>query len=339
MNDQLTQIKNQVKSHTVIPFTTRDIACRDNGLVIGDRYQAYNSKKILETIGIRDNLIKEIYSKPDENWSAIRDAINTIDPKKKFGGIVNSRNELMTLAPEVDEPTQLNFDERLNRLFETIDNSNTHGFQNITFDPVDCNVHVSTINNSREIECGLGDNWKFGTTSVISQNVQQFMNYFLRLVCTNGMTTRENIGYRQVNANSNNIGKQFLKFAGNEGFADNIVSRVNRLRGARASLYEFMSVASALKAEDRDEFMPEYGDIVQAFEHAGRPIDSFSAQRKKFVYTNENLYDVFNLATNLASHQHERIGIDASAKLNKVAGEMFTKGPNLDFNVVDIWKN
>ena len=339
MNELLTNIKREVKSHTIIPFTTRDITCRDNGLVIGDKYRAHNSKKILETIGIRDNLIKEIYSKPEENWSAIRDAINTIDPKKKFGGIVSSRNELMTLTKEVDEATELNFDDRLDRLFDTIDNSQEHALQSITFNPVDCNVNIGVVNESREIECGLGDNWKFGTTSIIGNTNQQFMNFFLRLVCTNGMTTRENIGYRNVTEKSNNIGKQFLKFANNDAFANSIIPRVNRLRNARASLYEFMSVADALKAEDRDEFMPEYGYVVESFENAGRPVDSFSAQRKKFVYTNENLYDVFNLATNLASHQREKIGIDASMKLNKVASDIFTKGPNLDFDIVDIWRN
>ena len=63
-----------------------------------------------------------------------------------------------------------------------------------------------------------------------------------------------------------------------------------------------------------------------------------SAKRQRFMYTNENLYDVFNIATNLSSHQRDVIGAQASAALNKVAGEMFVKGPVLEFSLVDIYK-
>ena len=78
--------------------------------------------------------------------------------------------------------------------------------------------------------------------------------------------------------------------------------------------------------------------MAQDFEDRGYVMKDISAKRQRFMYTNENLYDVFNLATNLASHQRDLIGAEASVALNKVAGDMFAKGPVLEFSLVDIYK-
>ena len=338
MTETLETLKNTVKKHTVVPFTAQDITCDSKQLIINDRFVASKPKKVLETLGIRDNLIAEIFDKPEVNWSAIRGALNTINPNKSYGGIVDSNNNLLTLTKAPKEASQLNFDKRLDELFNAIDSSQNHDLQSATWNPLDCNVSVNCTNRGIELECGHNDNWKFGTTSIIGDTMQTFANYFLRLVCTNGMTTRDNLAYRTVTATTN-IAKQFLKFASKDLVSSSVVNRVQRLRNNRASLYELMSVASNLKKEERDEFMPEYGYTVERFANAGHPVDSFSAARSKFVFTNENLYDVFNLATNLATHQRERIGDGAAQQLNKVAGEMFSKGPNLDFQILDIWKN
>lgn len=338
MTETLEQLKQTVKSHTIVPFSARNIACEKNTLIINDRYVVDQPKKVLETLGIRDNLIKEIFDKPEVNWGVIRDALNTIDDKKSFGGIVDKNNRMLNLTKAVKEETQLDFDKRLDELFNAIDGSQSNELQSAIWSPSDCAVHVNSINRSSDIDCGAGDIWKFGTTTIIGDAMQQFKNYFLRLVCTNGMTTRDNIAYRAATA-SVNIAKQFVKFASDSAFANQITPRVDRLRNNRASLYELTSVADCLNAEQRDMFMPEYGYTVEHFKNAGHPVDGFSAARKKFVYTNENLYDVFNVATNLATHQRNVIGDAAAMRLNKVAGEIFSKGPNLDIQILDLWKN
>lgn len=338
MTNTLEQIKDKVKQHTIVPFNTQHITCESNKLIIDNKYTARNTKQLMDTLGIRTNLTKEIFAKPAENWDAIRTALSSIDKNKQFACIVDRHNNVNTLVTSsVKENTELNFDQRLDELFNTIDNNINHNLQRVEWNNETCNVEVHTTGGD-DINCGLGDLWKFGTTSIIGHASQQFANYFLRLICSNGMTTREQLAYR-VAAVSKNIGKQFLKFANNDTMISSIKPRVDNLRGARASLYEVNCIANVLNKEERERYMPQYASIVADFANAGHPIDSLSAKRQKFVYTEENLYDVFNLATNLASHERSVIGTDAAMRLNKSAGDIFTNGPNLTFNVLDIYKN
>ena len=341
MTSTIDEIKNTVKSHTVIPFTARDISCftqhNQSTLVINDRFAAKNNKSIMETLGIRSNLSKDIFAKPEENWSVIRSAINNIDKSKQFSAIVDSNDNIVTLVKsKVKEPTQINFDNRIDQLMNSITGSAVHNFQNIVFNPDTCEVEVNAINTD-EIDCGFGDLWNFGTSTTVGLMNQQFKQFFNRLICTNGMTTRQNVAYRLDSASSN-IGKQFIKYSSNRDVINAVRPRVDKLRNSRASLYEVNAVANELKKEDRQAFFPNYDSMVQDFSERGYVMKDISAKRQRFMYTNENLYDVFNIATNLSSHQRDVIGAQASAALNKVAGEMFVKGPVLEFSLVDIYK-
>lgn len=341
MTSTIDEIKNTVKSHTVIPFTARDISCftqnKQSTLVVSDRYAAQDNKAIMEALGIRNNLSKDIFAKPDENWNVIRSAINSIDKSKQFSAIVDEKNNIVTLVnSKVKEPTQLDFDNRIDQLFNAIYESPIHNFQNMVFNPQTCDVEVNAI-NTEQIDCGLGDLWNFGTSTTVGLMNQQFKQFFNRLICTNGMTTQQGVAYRMDSA-STNIGKQFIKYSSNRDIVNAIRPRVEKLRNSRASLYEVNAVANELKKEDRQTFFPSYDNLLQDFEDRGHVMKDISAKRQRFMYTNENLYDVFNLATNLASHQRDLIGSEASKALNKVAGDMFAKGPLLEFNVLDIYK-
>ena len=339
---QIEDIKQTVKRHTVIPFTSRDINCEkfnnQTRLTVNDKYVAADSKSIMETLGIRNNLTKDIFANPAENWDIIRSAINSIDKNKRFAAIVDDNNSLVTLVSgKVKEAKQLDFDNRIDRLIETIDNSAAHSFQTIAFDPSTCLVDINAINTD-EIDCDLGDLWNFGTTSTIGLLNQQFKQFFNRLVCTNGMTTQQGIAYRQDSASSN-IGKQFIKYSSNRDMINAIAPRVQKLRNARASLYEVNLIADALKKDDKEAFFPNYANIVQDFNDRGFVMKDVSAKRQRYMYTNENLYDIFNLATSIATHSREIVGTESAKVLNKAAGDMFVKGPVLDFTIVDIYKS
>jgi len=271
-----------------------------------------------------------------ENWEVIKHALNSIDKNKRFACIVNEDKKICDLTTsKVTEITQLDYDDRIDKMFNLFNDTADFEFQDILFNPSDASVSINVINKS-EIDCGKNDLWKFGSTTNISHNAQQFQQYFLRLVCTNGMTTKENTAYRIANS-SNNIDKQFRQFMSKSSADKVIATRVNRLRESRASLYELNSVASCLKKEDRNVFFPEYQNTINEFKDKGYDVEAFNSKRQRFVYTNENLYDVFNIATNIASHRRDIVGDQVVKSLNKVAGEIFVKGPNLSFNVLDIF--
>lgn len=339
MNNLIETVKREIAQHTVIPFTAKDIQCRavnkQPTIIVADRYTAKDTKGIMNALGIKSNLEKDIFKNPEENWSLFQEAIESIDRKQQFACIVRDNTLCTMVKAKINEPAPLDFSDRLEALTNVIDQDEHQTLQNIVFNPNTVSVDIHSI-NGREIDAGMNDLWNFGTTTNINFVSQQFQQYFLRLVCTNGMTTRENIAYRVANA-SKNIGKQFLKFNSTSDMTGAILPRVKKLRNSRASLYEVCSVASNLKKADRDTFFPDYADMVTDFRDHGYVIDEIDAARRKHMYTNENMYDLFNLATYLATHQRPTIGANAAQALNKLAGEFFTNGPILSHNIVDIY--
>lgn len=337
------EIKNTVSSYKVVPFNAKDISCKltvdkKPVIFIKDQFHSDDTKVVMNSLGIRNNLTERVFRNPDENWQALKAAIASIDSHSQFGCIVDSNDRFCSLTKgKITEEHALNYDDRIDQIFNTIDDSKIHTFQDIMFDPETASVLVNSIFND-EIDVGGADLWRAGTTTRIGFNNQQFQQYFLRLVCTNGMTTRENVSYR-THDNKGNIGKQFLKYSTQTEFTNAIQPRVAKLRNSRASVYEVEQVASQLKKADRDTFMPHYAEMVNEFAERGYKISSIPTKKQRYMYTNENMYDLFNTATYLASHTREVIGDNAAMSLNKVAGDFFTKGPALEFNLIDIYKD
>lgn len=341
---QLETIKDAVKQHNLVPFTAREIVCNKQGdratidvVTNGTRFTVEKPGDIMSAIGIKPSLTKRILSNPSENWSAFQDAITNIDKSKTYGLIARHDNAAISIVDtKAREVQQLNYDSRIDDLINTLENLEGFEFQNALFNPLDCSVDINVNNLNRELDMGSGDLWKFGTSVSLSLTNQTYAQYFLRLICTNGMTTRENIAYRSAEL-TKNIGKQFIKYANDEATVRLANARVSKLKGARASVYELNSVAGAL-GKEADMYIPNYSNIVEDFRNAGYNIKDMGAKQAKLMFTNENLYDVFNVATYLASHQREAIGDRKALELNKAAGEMFVKGPDLQFSPIDIYK-
>jgi len=341
---QLETIKDTVKQHNLVPFTAREIVCNKQGdratidvVTNGTRFTVEKPGDIMSAIGIKPSLTKRILSNPTDNWSVFQDAISNIDKNKTYGLIARNDNAAISIVDtKAREIQQLNYDARIDDLINTIDNLEGFEFQNALFNPLDCSVDINVNNLNRELDMGSGDLWKFGTSVSLSLTNQTYAQYFLRLICTNGMTTRENIAYRSAEL-TKNIGKQFIKYANDEATVRLANARVSKLKSARASVYELNSVAGAL-GKEADIYIPNYTSVVEDFRNAGYNIKDIGAKQAKLMFTNENLYDVFNVATYLASHQREAIGDRKALELNKVAGEMFVKGPDLQFSTVDIYK-
>lgn len=336
------QIKDIVSSYKIVPFDAKDISCmltsqKKPVIYIKDKFYSDDTKIVMNSLGIRNNLTERVFSNPDENWSALKEAIASIDKYSKFSCIVDKNDQFCSLVKgKVADERELNYDDRIDQLFNTIDASDKHTFQDISFDTKTASVIINSIFND-EIDVGGSDLWRGGTTTRIGFNNQQFQQFFLRLVCTNGMTTRENVSYRTHN-DKGDVGKQFLKYGSQSEFTNYIQPRVAKLRNSRASVYEIEQVASNLKKADRATFMPFYDEMVNDFAERGYKISDVPAKKQRYMYTNENMYDLFNIATYLSSHTRNVIGDSAALSLNKVAGEFFTKGPALEFNLVDIYK-
>ena len=328
-------VKKEVKKHSMISFTAGDLECERGRVKLLGRYGVPQDDELFKQLGLRENLTHEIFAKPVENWPLIQNALSTIKSTTRFGAVVNDSTVVTFLKNPPKEDHQLDFDKRIDSLMNSLDEAN-QDLVSINFHPED-GVLINTTNRN-QIDCGMGDLWKFGTETTIGYVGQQFNNYFLRLICTNGMTTKENMAYRQISAGED-VSKQFINYTKDEQFQQRIKPRVDALRNNRASFYEVDSIAQNLKKEEIKTFMPWYLDEVETYKNRGHYIEHFSAKRKKLVYTNQNLYDVFNLGTYLASHEAEELGRDKALGLNKASAHIFTNGPNLTMTFLDAYKN
>ena len=345
MNDAtITKVKEQVKRNTIMPFHARNITCAEKQLIINDRYTTTNTQtivSIMNTLGIRKNLTDDIFINPDEYWSEVKSSLDKIDTDRStnriFNCIVDNENEIKNISQtSLLEPTELNFDNRIDKIIDTVANSNEQEVVDIVFYPLTSRVDISTINND-EVDCQLGDLWKFGTTVNISATSQAFKTYFNRLICTNGLTTKDNLAYR-VSKDNDNIVSQFQKFSSSSSIRDIILPRVNNLCTTRASLFELKAVARKLTSEQRAEYLPEYERVKNDFTERGYDIDKMSSNAK-LAYTDMNMYDLFNRATFLSTHKRKELSTDTALGLNTVASTFFSKGPLLRFNTIDIYQN
>lgn len=334
------QIKNKVKKHSISPFTAQDIKCVKSGkntsVIINDKFNVTDTKALMNALGAKTSLTNRIFAKPEENWAAFQTALNSIDKSHRFAAItIGNKVVSLTNGNKIEEETQLNYDERIDQLMNTISDSDRLDFHTANFNDLTCEVDINA-KRSDQIDCGLGDLWQFGSTASLGAMNQKFSQFFLRLICTNGMTTRENVAHR-VASMTKDVGKQFMRFAEGSSGEENIMARVAKMKKNRASLYELRSVAQCLNAANIKEFMPEYTQAREDFDARGFSIEDMSAKRSRYVFTDENLYDVFNKATALATHNRDAIGPAAVVGLNKVASDIFVNGPTLEFDVLDIY--
>lgn len=337
MQSTIDKVKAEVKRHRITSFRASDITCDKDSLCVLGAYKASDSQTVMDAIGIRKNLTKDIFSKPAENWSTIQTALNGINKTKRFGCIVKDDGTLVQVLRSVNpEEVELNFDDRIDKLIDVIVSDNTKRLHSVTFDGASGAVNVNVANLS-QIDVGQGDLWNFGTAVDISYGKQQFSNYYLRLVCSNGLKTREQIASRIVRE-STAIDKQFVRFSGNEDAIRYIVPRVNKMREHAASFHELKTIADALpdKLAIASVF-PEYESVVNDYAAHGMQIVDMPAQQQRRVYTDQNLYNVFNKATNLATHWADA-GSAVHNALNKAASDIFVKGPDLSVETINIYK-
>ena len=332
-------LKSEIKSYNVRPFSAADLNCSKDGVYIHDnKINTTQFNDLMDVIGLRARLTNGVLKEPDQNWKPLQEALQTIDRNKRFGYIADKKENITCVIKDgPSEATQLDYDDRIDDLVNSIiasENSISRAY----FSPENATFFIDTT-GSDEINCGDGDLWKFGVTTQIGLISQKYSNYFLRLLCTNGMTTRENLVYRQAHK-TKNVGRQFLNFIKENNASSLIVPRVEKMKNHRASFYEMEAVADVLTTDQQDVLMPDwYLDTIIEHKNRGIDLSEMPAKQQRLVYTKVNNYDVFNLATALSSHHRDEIGTNTALGLNKVAGEMFINGPQLLHNVINIYDN
>ena len=334
------EVKNQIKTKTILPFTVRDITNQGNDLYINNRYKFDSTRKTMNTLGIKESLTKEIFSETDDvtnlNWAEVRSAINKVDKNRLFNCIVNENSEVeIFTGTSFVEPTQLNFDNRIDSAMNAINDSNDT-LTEIFYLPETGKLVINST-KEKEISCGPNDSYKAGTSTNLGLTSNTFKSFYLRLACANGLMVQE-VLFNRVFKSDEDVERQYNKFSKQDS-SDMIVIKVNKLKNSRASFAELSDIAKVLSSDERDLYIPEYTSTVNDLELAGYPIKDMNASKARYTYTNENLYDMFNRATYLATHKKDEIGLYKSNALNMAASKIFSKGPHLQFKLLDIYNN
>lgn len=341
MQNTIDVIKAQIKQHSIHAFSALDVNLTGESLRINEfEIDRSQFEDFTDVLGIRNRLARDVMKEPGKNWAPLREALSTINPDHRFGYAINEndRSRVVTVTRTAPvESVQLNYDNRIDSIMNAIDVAK-HDFSRAYFNPDDLSFYVDTI-NPQEVDCGLGDIWKFGTTSKIGMNAQSYSNYFLRMMCINGMTTKENLAYRQADR-TKDAGKQYLNHTSKSSFSAMIKPRVERMRKSRASFLELNRIARTLSEDEVDEFMPSwYQETINDYANRGYNLNDMPAKAQGRVYTNVNHYDAFNAATAISSHNRNDIGANKSLRLNAVASSMFIDGPMLGDQYIDIYNN
>lgn len=329
--EQINDVKQTVKQHTIRPFEISEVSVSlDNETPTihthsGDRIGSGMQGKFVSAIGLQRTLGKKSFENPEHKWNHLRDAISKVKYPNDLAVVSDNNNNVIDIIHTNNRAdVQLDYDDRIDAITNAIDES-AHELHEIRWDGY--GVSISTKDTVNEIDCGVGDTWQTGSNVFLGHNRQVFDSFFLRLVCTNGMTVKQKFARR--NASHKNIGKQFTNYCKSNAFSDMVKQKVNRLRRVEASVGEVMSIASNLDKDFVARHMPWMGEVSEAYERTG--VDVYKMDRKKAsrARTQQNLYDVFNIGTAIASHHRDQLTQDQILNVNKACSDMFIKTPNL----------
>jgi hypothetical protein len=343
--EQVENVKDKVKTHSIVPFNVSDITVEQHEgrspiLHNNDRFSIRGRaiKSFLGSVGLKDSCGSRSFDEPETKWGSLRSALDRVGHAPDLAAVVNEdgREVIDIIKDPIREERGLNYDARIDAVMDAIEDSDQE-FHEIRWDGF--GVRLSTKDTKNEIDCGAGDLWQHGININLGHNRQEFSAFYLRLICTNGMVTQENYARRKVSAN--NIGNQFINFVARNDFGKTVRDRVNKMRSCKASVAEVNEIAGALTEQER-RACPELGfyeGLVQTYGKHGYDIHKMPKEQARRAFTNENLYDIFNVGTALATHNRTDLGESKVRRLNKACGDIFKKGPDLETAVINPYNN
>lgn len=198
-----------------------------------------------------------------------------------------------------------------------------------------------TLLERRSIDMGAGDIWRAGARFAFTDMTFTHTPFFQRLVCENGMTTRQN-GFRStVDQKRHNITKiaEVVRrniVEGDDALSDLVRAAVGHLRTRNASIAELQWMRGAFKKamkEDEAAFQrmdAMYFDEDHLYRAYGTAIEDQTQKWKQSADSGVNSYDLFNLMTWLASHPAETgilRGSQQSLAIQIAASNLLFKNP------------
>lgn len=340
------QIKEDVKGYLIEPVDANGISVHTTTNSKGDVSPIINVNgrvlpkdkvgELVSTLGFKDKIKSRIIGKRGEAlFNDLKEAVSNTDILQDLSVIVadNKAETIVSFTTsKVREQRALDYSMRIDAVMEAIEESN-HKFHNARFNRNNATVTINTCDESMDVKALEKDMWHTGTSVNLGLNAQQFDAFYLRLICTNGMTTKEKTQTRKASAD--NIGNQLLSFINNNDFNGTLSERCAKLTGHMASVDEMMSIVNGMSDEQIMKYVPEFIHVDNTYKKYGYDIQKMSGKQRKVSFTDQNLYDVFNKGTNLCTHHREALGDRQCLNINKACSDIFIRGPQLNFRTLN----
>lgn len=351
MNTQLLQdfenkantARIQFNKYRKVPVNLQDIRKSGTTFYHGQAPVAETAlKDLLNIFSIKEKLVGEIKDDKDQ-WEPLQNCLANI--KKDHSTVTAVRNSaepdgtiVRFFDSSINEEQSLDLDKGLELMHTYLadkdDNIKVHG---LYFNPTTLQVETNIRHLASQIDVfGDGsDLWDSGFGMNYGEGKTQILPFFLRLVCTNGMTATHMANQRYFHSRELKQGS-FVKLL-NKVLEDDLNGTVRancgRLKVANASLREFYNARNILLGRSRELATTYFDDseIKEAYKE-----EKLRYRNKRWLATansNVNAYEFFNRITHCASHQ--QIDDHTRIQLNHAASEIFFKGPDFAYRAPD----
>lgn len=311
----------------------------------GSRFSCGNSqvsdtamKDLFNLFSIKRGLVDEIKS-DEQQWTPLQNCLADIKNDRTVTAVKAGNNIVRFLDQPIEEEKPLDISRGLSLLRAYVeeqpeDSIKLHG---MSFNALTLQIEAQIRFNDRKIDVfqNQQDIWDTGFTMLYGERHTAISAFFLRLICTNGMTTTEEVAQRYFNNQEfkPQAFHRLIEKTINNDLTGVVRTGSERLLNNKTSLREFYSARNTLNAENSDLAKNYFDDqeIVEAYKN-----QKLRYQNKRWLASansNINAYDFFNRLTHAISHNN--LTPQTRMALNHQASEMIFKGPDFAFQAPD----
>lgn len=350
--------KQPVLELTPLNFSEIQFDVEREKIILGDyKFDDKALNKINSLLSIKKDLPKKLKKVSNESWDVLKDVLKDIGNRQGYFAEVDTNTKIIKSIKSHNnrKNTEEQLIENLNFTDHIIDNLSKSDVNleigNLIYDIDNNIIKMDFINSDSEFEVlknwkGVSsDTWKTGFSIEKDSFQTKFNSFLYRLVCTNGMTTKE-IGNTSALSNNasnydskihNQLEKLFIGY--DSDLIRDIQEKCKLLSKYNLSVDEYSSIFKKLTSLNSDENYQElinkkfiHFDRIKGFyEFKGIDIDKQSPVWLKSANSGLSAYDVFNQLTEISSHP------DTYQNLNqKDANQIQIWSQNLFFNNLDL---
>ena len=295
-------------------------------------------KDLLNIFSIKRGLVEEIKS-DEQQWTPLQNCLADIKNDRTVTAIKKGTQIVRFLDQPIEDEKPLDVERGFSLLRAYVEDQPEESIKlhNLDFNPLTLQIEAQIRFNDRKIDVfqNQQDIWDTGFTMLYGERHTAISPFFLRLVCTNGMTATENIAQRYFQNQEFKPGSfhRLIDKTVKAEFTGVIRSGSQALQNNRASLREFYNARNILAKENKDlaERYFDEQEIVEAYKN-----EKLRYKNRRWLASansNINAYDFFNRLTHATSHNYLTPGTRMA--LNAQASEMLFKGPDFAFQAPD----